>query len=459
MPPSAGSPEWAARTGSVTTIVPVSLALAWVSLHVAYRIYGAMPQPWLEPFFLIASFFVLAVAVAVPVLLSRPAPQDWMAAPGRVDRLLSWLLVVVVATDLYGMFPNRVAMPAILVLLPAAWWGIRALTPVAVYAIALGATFVAKTAMIRMVPVDPVAADMLPYIEHASRAWRAGRNPYEVEFSAIGPNPFYYLPFLWWPYSIADALSFDPRWINLAAVAVICLPVLRSVVADPSRRVALGLLAIVLASRPSLDMLVQGHVWPFWALVALLAQAMAAGRHLLAALVVGCLLSLHQTMPLLAVFAAICWFRDTGPWRLAVCVGCALAVPAVVLWLPFGSPWESVRLLFAELPARSVALAMTTNRNPFRQVSILALLANLGWLDARLWLQILSCLAGALALLRWRGPPVLGFCIIGGVTYCLTMSLNGQVFHYYYVPGALLIIGGLAFVDAAAGERRLNDAR
>ncbi len=78
---------------------------------------------------------------------------------------------------------------------------------------------IAKTAFAHT-PIDPAISDIIPMIQVAVRRLLAGEQVYHQPITLWGNLPVTYLPAHWLPYTLAEMLHFDYRWI---AVAMLCI--------------------------------------------------------------------------------------------------------------------------------------------------------------------------------------------------------------------------------------------
>jgi hypothetical protein len=294
--------------------------------------------------------------------------------------------------------------------------------------------------LVEIVPIDRLTADMLPVIADANTFLMHGANPYTQVYS----NKFLYLPIQWLAFLPFVATGLDLRVLNL-----ICLASLSAWIVWLVARGRLGPLALVvgcpiLVSRTAVAMVLSGQVWPYWWLVVAFAVSLLFPGWILSAAIVGVLLATQQTAVAIAALFGIYLFFAVG-WNTSVRV-------MMIAFLIFGLimlPWV---ILQPALPKylyigiqKTFALEHELDpRWDWSEVSILNLLQAMGIGHLRALLQIFALLSGALYLALVRGITLRTFTCVTGIVYLFAVSLNVQVFRYYYYPGLLLIALGLS---------------
>jgi hypothetical protein len=270
---------------------------------------------------------------------------------------------------------------------------------------------------------------MLPVIIAESQQFLAGNNPYGADYANVTGGPVYYLPLQWLFYAPLVALNLDPRLLNVAALAGTVTLFLGLIRGSERRMLYAGMLAGILAARPSIEMLTQGHVWPLWFLCTAFCTSVARGRPIAAAVLLGILLAASQTMLLVLALWAAHMMRSAGPVRAILLVAACTAVYLAVI-LPFAGLSPQFFLdLYLNLPQQAGIYSDVTGENPVTQVSLMNLLANLDLSAARGPLQVAAGLVGLAAMFRKDGGEAWYFLCVCGLSYVAAISLNMQVWN------------------------------
>ncbi|HTC10503.1 MAG TPA: hypothetical protein VK726_17200, partial [Acetobacteraceae bacterium] len=191
-------------------------------------------------------------------------------------------------------------------------------------------------------------------------------------------------------------------------------------------------------------MILGGQAWPYWWLVVAFAVSLLFPSWLLSAAIVGALLATQQTAVAIAALFGIYLF---------FAVGRSMSVRVMMIaFLIFGLamlPWVIVQpalpvYLYIGIQKTFALEHALDPRWDWSEVSILNLLRAMGTGHMRALLQIFALLSGALYLALARGITLRTFACLTGVVYLFAVSLNVQVFRYYYYPGLLLIALGLS---------------
>ncbi len=191
-------------------------------------------------------------------------------------------------------------------------------------------------------------------------------------------------------------------------------------------------------------MILGGQVWPYWWLVVAFAVSLLFPVWLLSAAIVGAPLATRQTAVAIAALFGIHLFFAVG-WSMSVRV-------MMIAFLIFGLamlPWVIVQpalpvYLYIGIQKTFALEHALDPRWDWSEVSILNLLQAMGIGHMRALLLIFALLSGALYLALARGITLRTFACLTGVVYLFVVSLNVQVFRYYYCPGLLLIALGLS---------------
>lgn len=435
------------------------LAAILFLLHVTYGIAPILGAVAVRDWFAATSIVYLLLVLALAVVTLSPA---WRRSYGRaVERLASprfdWVSpFAVTLTSIYFTLPNAVALPGVVLFAAITLFLVRRFPPavsVAASGVAVAVLLIVKLAAF---PPPPDAADMLPVIRWADLQLLAGHSPYHEDYSAVTIGPFYYLPVQWLIYLPFVWARIDPRWLNLIGIFGFCVVFWALFGQNTRRTLYAGFLVGLIASRPSMEMIIQGHVWPVWCLIGVFACLFLRGRHHFAAVVLGLLLATNQTF--LIVWGL--WLAHdltAFGWRgaLKLCAISLLVYAVIVL------PFTRLSLdFFAQnyvvLPRLAGENSEKFNHNSTMQLSLLNVITTFGVANLRFPLQALSGVVGLWAILRRRPADPAWFLAVCGLAYLVAVSLNVQVWKYYYIPGVLLIF--LSFANTigenrGAGER------
>jgi hypothetical protein len=427
---------------SLATVVLVCALL--FLLHGTYGGALITPEPWRHFLFLSASWVLLGLLALLALIFSSYGHKVMLAlASPRLSATIAWAFPCVMITSAcYFSFSNIIALPGIAAFLLGTAMLRRRAHPAALITfnfLALGLLLGGKFAI---TPLDPQAADMLPVIIEQSTQFLSGNDPYNHDYSAVTTGPVYYLPLQWLFYMPLIAAGLDPRLLNIVALLGTIALFLRAARDLEQRALCYGLIAGMVASRPSIEMLVQGHVWPMWFLSTAYCASVASRRPLVASLLLGVLLAASQTMLLLLALAAAHAANAVGIRRAVLQTAISLAVYLAVV-LPFaGLSFQFFLDHYLFLPQAAGVYSDVTGHNPVTQVSLMNLLAFLGLPGVRGALQVAAGLAGLVAIARRSQAESWYFLSVCGLSYLAAISLNMQVWKYYYTPGLLMILWG-----------------
>jgi hypothetical protein len=308
-----------------------------------------------------------------------------------------------------------------------------------VYALLFGG-FLLCAGLVWAVPFDRMGADMLPLMRDADSFLLAGQNPYGQSYS----NHFYYLPLQWLAYLPLVVADLDLRILNLACLAAVDALIVWLV--HRRRLSPLALLSVcpIMVSRSAAEMVVQGQVWPYWALVVAFVAAMLFQARTLTAILLGSLLATQQPAFVIALL-----FGGYIIFRQKVADSAKMIVIAGLIWGILFVPWA---IATPDLPYDLfVGIQRTIAQEHFLaphwdwvQVSVLNLLQSAGLLWVRPLLQAAIVGTALIVLAFARSVRLSTFICTAGFVYLCAISLNVQVFKYYYYPGLFLVAMGLA---------------
>jgi hypothetical protein len=423
-------------------VMDLILGAVVLLLHVTYGIAPILGAAAALCWFAAASIIYLLLIAALAVVMLSPAGQRFhgRAVARLAQPRFDWAFpFAVTLSSIYFTLPNEVALPGVVLFAAATLLLVRRFPPpvsVAASAVAVALLLIVKLAAF---PPPPDAADMLPVIKWADLQLLAGHNPYREDYSAVTVGPFYYLPVQWLLYLPFVWARIDPRWLNFFSILGFCVVFWLLFCKNSHRTLYAGFLVGVIGSRPSMEMIIQGHVWPVWCLIGIFACLFLRGRRAWAAVVLGILLATNQTFLLVwglwlaHELAAFRW-----PRALALCAISLLTYAVIVL------PFADLSLdFFAQnyvvLPRLAGENSEKFNHNPTMQLSLLNVITTLGLERLRFLLQALSGVAGIWAIWRRRPADPAWFLALCGLAYLVAVSLNVQVWKYYYMPGVLLI--------------------
>jgi hypothetical protein len=279
-------------------------------------------------------------------------------------------------------------------------------------------------------------ANMLEIIEAAAKDFFGGNNPYHV-YEGIAEQSFGYLPGLWLPYSFFVLLGLDPRVFNIIAIILLALLFERGLRIDPGKRVAIlgATLYPFLLSPPVTQMLVHGHVWPYWLLLSIMAVLLVKERYLVAAIMFG--LALASRQPALWIVPPLFGYLASrlgwgGTLRLALI---ALATYAtLVLPFAFSKGAEFWRIMY-------LGVADFIPNQP--HISAAVWLSSIG-MDGLIKPAQATALLAAMFWLYRRKADLPAFLLVTGIAYILAVYFNNYAVRYVYFPGLLLLIAGMA---------------
>ncbi len=396
--------------------------------------------------------FLLALA-----WLTWYASRNWVAdgdnwQPPRCLGLglmtLAYLMTVYFYSDRIGLLPWPVvaALPPVLAWAAGLRWGARGSTVVlGLCALALYVGFVFT------VP-HTQGANMLEVIEAAAAEFAKGENPYR-QYDSIAAFPFPYLPGLWLPYAALSSAGIEMRILNLAVLLVLTL-LFEKLARDNGQGASmLGLTYYpFILSPPVAQMVMHGHIWPYWLLIVLCAWFLLRQRLLAAGLLFGLMLGTRQPVLFLAAPLAAYAYRSiglAGMFKVMAVAGAA----ALVLYLPFalwvGQPfWDATFFSLMSLSSPDGFLVHFSGRS---------LLYALG-LDGMAGLLQIAVTIGAVVLIIRRPSPPSGpwILFLSGTVYAWLIAFGAYAFRYEYIPAFWLIL--FALVSASNSPPRSAQA-
>jgi hypothetical protein len=437
------------RSGDQPGILPVGLLWGITTvLGVWYGFQYAVPQERLFDYFAVgtAAFFAGLAALLVAAWRSRGAQVHERTTAG---------VLLSAAAVLQGLYFFSKALPvswivvAAVVVVPAlalVWW--RAGLALAWVGVA---GLLAYWAIALLEPLDVAAANMLPIIQAACVDVAAGVNPYTKTYPDIATLPLYYFPGLWVPYCPFEWLHLDVRWLNVSLDLLVVVLLARACGA-PGRWDLFGACVLpFLLSPPLLQMLIHGHLWPYWTMIALVLYLLTRARIAAAASALAAGLGMRQ-LALFMVVPLSAAFLAGGPRTVIRRALLAAGVLAVLL-LPAVAAVDSFVSHFFTSIANANATLNVHPGNPHDQIALSGLLPG-GTRPALLQaLQVLVAFAGfGAALWAGRGKPTPAALLIAGCAYLCAVGLNPFVNRYFYVPGIMVACVALAH-GVRAGTR------
>ena len=416
-----------------------------VLLHSAYSITPDL-QPDSRNLGFLAGSVLLAVILAATSFFQRPGSLSEPLAPAGSGAMLSDALfaVVMIGAAAYFSLPNRLAVPLI-----AAFGTIQAVILVkrqhrASLIVSCLCLLLGLGLTVWWIPLDRLGGDMLPVTVWADKVFLHGLNPYFEDYRSVTPGPFYYLPLQWLIYLPFVALHLDLRLLNEIAVlgTMGIFLILWPRISFPWT--GFSLLLGLIASRPSTEMVYQGEVWPLWFMISLFAFLIHQRRLRMAAVILGLLLACSQISLAIAALFGSYRLRSGESWRETVLLAAITAAVYLAFVLPFAHGLvHFIMEYYVVVPRLAGIMSERRFHNSITQVSLVNLLARAGLLELRSWLQLAAGIGGMAVLgLRRRATPA-EFLTVCGLTYLWAISLNVQVWKYYYIPGLLLLFWGI----------------
>lgn len=305
-------------------------------------------------------------------------------------------------------------------------------------------------------PIDVNSADMLPYIEAAAAEYLRGGDVYTADFSQFsGGRHFGYLPLQWLVYVPLVAADIDMRLLHIIFATGTLFLFIAFLAQDLKQIMILSFWPVML-SPMSAGMFFNGQVWLFWFLITGFLIAFINERLVLAAIILGIVLATRQTS--LAIAAAVAVFMISRiPMRKYFILMAIVILIYSGLTLPFAGRLES---FFSELYflSEAVEINLRVNRNPMNQVALVNWIYVFGIESMRLVLQIAAGGFFLLLIFLMRSRDTGIFLILMGVMFLVVISLNGQIFRYYYVPGLIIASFGVA-VSVTSASARCSSAK
>lgn len=426
----------------------LSILLLWAATTVLGIWYGfqyLIPAEWVFQYFSAGSIVFFLAAIGVSTLARVRTPFEGLVSTGGIGLLLSTLSLVQSLFFFSKSLPVSWILVALTITGPSALFFWRGRQRAAILWLAFLGLLACSVVALRE-PLNVAAANMLPIIQAACADIAVGVNPYTKTYPEIGSLPIHYFPALWLPYCPMELASVDPRWLNVVLNAAVVVVLARACGA-PDRWNAFGACVLPIMLSPTfLQMLIHGHLWPYWLMIALTLLFLVRGRLNAAVTTLAVGLGMRQ----LALFIAAplgASLLDGGARAIVTRVVIAAAVLSVML-VPAALAVDSFVSHFFMSIARAAADLNVLPGNPHNQVA----LSGLFPIDlSPLLLQMLQAavvLAGfALAFFIGRGRPSRAVLLVAGSTYLLAVGLNPFVSRYFYVPGLMVLLVAIGRSD------------
>ncbi|MDP2025286.1 hypothetical protein [Sulfuriferula sp.] len=428
----------------------MSLIMA-LSYGLQYHFAGTRLVPY---FAVLTAPFLVAVALTSSGFLVAPPTM----ASERLMAALPWagycMMSVALLLTAYFYDHRLPTIPLLLIALVVvalgalvqSKWGARGTT--LFYLAAISVLYVVFVVQIYHKP----GANMLEIIEAASVQFEAGHNPYRL-YASIAPVPFSYLPALWLPYALPHALGWDVRVVSLVCFALIVLIFERGLKLGARGPALLSVTFYPILFSPQIaQMIIHGHIWPYWVAVLAAAMLLYRGKLVAAALLVGLALAARQSYLFVLLPLAVFMWHQRGFGRMLGYAAVSLVVYAVIV-VPF-SMWAGPGFWTQMYLSYSSA----TNALPaLEQLNASTYLFAMG--AERLLLPIQVALIVAWSWVAWRGAArgAGWFAGVAGLVYIWAVLFNPYVVRYLYLPGMLLLAMSLATQMAQADGNRAHD--
>lgn len=393
---------------------------------------------------LVSYFRMVSIPYVILVIgLTAVAARDW----NRITYAVSWPEVIGFVLMAFSfsltLFLRSKALD------PLPWWlvtflaigiagyahsrgGARAST-IAFFAFALGL----YAFMIYRVPMLAEGANMLPSISYAARDFLAGKNPFLEVYEEVTTYQFMYLPGLWLPYTLFEAVGADLRIFNLLALVFIVWVFERGLPGKVSPSVLSIAFYPIMLSHVVAGHIVNGHVWPYWVFLLLSMVFLARNRYLWAAVLFGLALATRQGSLFVVGPLAAYLYWQVGWRKLFIYSGVALLTYAIVM-IPFslsdGKEFWSVVYLSTSSMADELYLVL-------HQITATHGMALLGMEQYLLYAQGLIVLLGTVVIfLAGQKMTFSWFLYVTGVVYLWLVLFNPYVVRYVYLPGIYLMV-------------------
>ncbi|MEJ0016396.1 MAG: hypothetical protein WDN25_07475 [Acetobacteraceae bacterium] len=391
-------------------------------------------------------YFGLWSLTLLPIFLAMIASQVPDKNSSRRLAWPAWLApsapALMFCVTVYFWLPSSRALPVVIAIITATCALLYSRRYSAALALPLVGNVLLALVLIASSTLQRSEADMLPVIIDANNYLLNGSDPY---IQSYGGSYFYYLPLQWLVFFPAAFWNFDPRIENfvflIAATAVALWLAYRRQISEP----ALTMLLCLIVSRIGMEMILRGQVWPYWLLILGFGLALLHERFTIATIVAGMLIAAQQPALLIVALFGLYVLVHFG-WRKAVFLGAiGLATYLVIMgpWL-----WHRPALineLYVVVQQRIAADHALQPVYDQREISLLNLLqaTGLGWLRSPFQLAFVA--AGALAIVaRGRRMTTAHLLCVIGTVFVGCISLNVQVFKYYYYPGLFCLALGLS---------------
>ena len=416
-----------------------------ILLHFVYSVTPDLRPALRNLAFLVGSVLLAAVLAAASFFWRPGMTREPPTALG-VDAKLSdaLLAIVMIASAAYFSLPNQLAASLV-----ATFGAIQVVVllmrrPRLSLIVSCLSLLLGLALAVWWIPLDRLGGDMLPVTVWADKVFLHGMNPYFEDHTSVTPNPFFYLPLQWLIYVPFVAFRLDPRLLNELAILGTIAIYLRLWREVSFPWTGFAVLLGLIATRSSTEMLYDGEVWPLWCLISVFAFLIHRRRLRMAALVLGLLLACSQISLAIAALFGVYQLRSAARWRETFLLAGIVTAVYLAFVLPFAHGLAGfVEEYYIVIPHLAGLISERLRHNSITQVSLVNLLSRAGLTGLRAWLQAATGIAGMAVLALRRSTTPAQFLTVCGLTYLWAISLNMQVWKYYYVPGLLLLFWGI----------------
>ncbi|MFO1430415.1 MAG: hypothetical protein U1F76_09790 [Candidatus Competibacteraceae bacterium] len=396
-------------------------------------------------------FFITLLGITGTFLLSLGNRQEWSEKLSDFIGFLMVSLSLLLSTFFYSktFYP----LPWIYIALPVFLagfflqlkWGLRVST---LFLFFTGFAFFIF--LVKVVPSTVEAANMLPIIEAAAHKFLAGENPYQY-YRGVSSFPFDYFPGLWLPYTLFVYLAIDLRILNLICFLSMALIFEKISKSNSASGVLSFTIYPLLLSSPVAQMVIHGHIWPYWVLLLLTALFLYQKNFFVASIFFGLTLATRQPALFLVGPFLIYIYKRLGRTALIKYGILAIIVYAAML-LPFSFTAQSYDLIHWYL-LRYSDININIDFNQIAGIDYLYLWHLEGLAKYIQIIILLLCIGMVYNLARSNKYKLNHVLFLTGIGYVWFIFFNSYVVRYLYFPGFLLMAFALAIWQSEATNK------
>lgn len=405
-------------------------------------------------YFRVATIPFVALVVIMTVFALRSPDRGGQANPapawlGVTMMSISWVLACYFYSSKLSPLPwlGLAIVPPVIA--AALRWRMGERAAVALFLLAALGVYLY---LIARYPHDVVGGDMLQIIGFAATDLLQGNSPFVPYFTVSNTEvPFGYWPGVWLPYVPLVALGLDMRVLNLVLYGALVVLFWKRAGGGEHAAQILGVALLPFMLSPQiLQMVLSGHLWLYWLMLAGMMWFIVERRYLLAAILFGlCLASRPTVLFIAAPILAYVWSRENLR-MVGLCMSVVLAV-LLVMNLPFF-------LLYGDVFVQNSFARMIGFGHELTHFSLAGILQGLGFNSLGRLLQAAVAIIAIATIIYRRDLRKGQFVMFCGVIYVWEVLFASYATRYVYFPGFFLFALGFVMSRPSLLEIRQTNS-